>query len=272
MNLNEEINKFNLGDDSAFENIIKIMNKDINSLVYKYHIPGQDKEDMRSIAMQEIFDCMRVRKLKRGKGFKKVLNSNDSEIKNKNFIKAAINYRFIREIRDSKANIRVSYDIPFLQDNGEHYKDRKGKPLYIGAIFRNDKAYLIENMKNTKLILNIPSKYIHKNEATYDFKNPLDNSISFDLTIDDNDNEHGIKDVLEFNNSYKDFLKTQNILEKNIMLENIFNMPIENTHKAVLKQLIEKSKKDDIKELKTIINKNREKVRRIKKYLLEVLA
>jgi len=271
MLLNDEIRKFNLGDESAFSNIIKIMDNDINNIVYKYNIPGQDKEDMKSIAMQEILDCMKTRELKRGKGLKKTLSVEDSEIKNRNFIKAAINYRFMRELRNTKANIRVSYDIPFVQENGDHYKDRKGKPLYIGAIFRNDRAYLIENMKNTKLILNLSPKYIQKNPSTYDFKNPLDNSISFDLTIDDDDNEHDMKDVLEFSESHNDFLKRQGIIDNKIMLDIILSRPIKAVHKRTIKNLIKKSKRD-IKELNNFINKNSKRIRNIKKYLLEILA
>lgn len=271
MLLNEEIRKFNSGDEDAFNNIVKILDNDINNIMYKYNIPGQDKDDMKSIAMQEILDCMKTRELKRGKGLKKTLNADDSEIKNRNFIKAAINYRFIRELRSTKANIRVSYDIPFVQDNGEHYKDRKGKPLYIGAIFRDNKAYLIENMKNTKLVLNLPQKYISKSIATYDLKNPLDNSISFDLTIDDNDNEHDIKDTLEFTESYNDFLKRQGIIDNKIMLDVILSRPIKAVHKRTIKNLIKKSRRD-IKELNNFINKNYKRVNNVKKYLMEILA
>lgn len=259
--LNDEIRKFKQGDDCAFENIIKILNKDINSIIYKYNIPGKEKSDLVSIAMEEVLDCIKERQLKRGEGIKKVINENDSELKNRNFIKAAINYRFIRELRGTKAKIRVSYDIPFLQENGDHYKDRKGKPLYIGAIFRNNKAYLIEKMKNTKLVLNLSQDYIRRNAPTCEMRNPIDASLSFDAMIEDSDNEHEIRDILEFNQCKINFCKDE--------LINDINLTASLTNNRIIKEIFAKAA--DEKELKDYVKHNKKSINKIKHYLKEIL-
>lgn len=269
MQLNDEIRKFNQGDNVAFENIVKIMNRDINKIVCKYKIPGHDRDDMRSIALQELLDCLQVRKLKRGTGYKKTLNANDPEIKNKNFIKAAINYRLIRELRSTKSNIRVGYDIPFLQENGDHYRDRKGKPLYIGVIFYNNQAYLIENMKNTKVVLNISQDYINKSTTEYDMKNPIDSSVSFDLVIDDQDNEHDIRNTLEFNESNRLFKVEQQNINISILKDTVATSLINNIHKQIINNLLEKS--NNIYELKDYIKNNRKQVHSVKHILRSFL-
>ena len=259
--LNDEIRKFKCGDDRAFENIIKIMNKDINNIVYKYNIPGKEKEDLVSIAMEEVLDCIRERQLKRGKGIKKTINENDLESKNRNFIKAAINYRLMRELRGTKTKIRVSYDIPFLQENGDNYKDRKGKPLYVGAIFYNNKAYLIEKMKNTKLILNLSQNYINRNVSTCEMKNPIDASLSFDTVVDDDDNEHEIRDVLEFGQCRLNFYKDETLRD--------MKLAASLTNNRIIKEIVSKSTSEE--ELKDYVKHNKKNINKIKCYLKEVL-
>lgn len=270
MQLNEEIRKYYDGDDVAFVNILKIMGRDIYSIISKYEIPGLDKDDLRALAIREVCDCLQERPLKRGTGTKKILNVNDSEIKNRNFIKAAINYRLIRELRSTKSNIRISYDIPFLQENGTHYLDRKGKPLYIGIIYHNGNPYLIEDKKNTKVIINVDKNSINKNESTFDYKNPIDGSISLDLTIDDKDNEHEIKDCLEFKASKSLFYKEERNQEIRIMHDIINNKPMKAVYKRTLKMLIKKSQGDG-KELQEFVNKVPRRVEKIKPLLASIL-
>ena len=270
MQLNDEIRKYYEGDEVAFVNILKIMAKDIYAIIGKYDIPGMDKDDLRAIAISEICDCLRERPLKRGQGMKKTLNIQDPELKNRNFIKAAINYRLIRELRSTKSNIRISYDIPFLKEDGTNYLDRKGKPLYIGVIYHNGNPYLIEDKKNTKVILNIDQSSINRNDATFDYKNPIDDSISYDLTIDDNDNEHEIKDCLEFKVSNEMYCKQERISELRIMHDIINNKPMKAIYKRTLRTVIKKSQ-GDIKELQEYVNKVPKRIAKIKPLLASIL-
>lgn len=270
MLLNEEIKKYKSGDTEAAENIFKILHKDINAIIYKYQIPGQNEDDKFCMAMEEVLDCLTPRQLLRGSGNKKIVNENDSEIKNRNFIKAAINYRFIRELRATKSNIRISYDIPYLQENGQNYLDRKGKPLYVGVIFHSGVPYLIEDKKNTKVIINISQDSINKNEATFEYNNPIDAGISLDLTIDDDDNEHEVRDAFEFSQSKKEYLQNQKRIETNIMASIVDGKIINKNYKVIIQNLLEKSK-DDVKDLEKYVKKNIKQVEKVKCYLGEIL-
>ena len=268
--LNEEISKFKQGDDQAFSNIIDIVRSDMYKIIGKYQIPGLEKSDMFSLAMEAVLDCLKERELARGHGIKKVLSENDPEIKNRNFIKAAINYKLIRELRSKKGNIRISYDIPFLQENGDTYKDRKGKPLYVGVIFHSGTPYLIEDKKNTKVIINVSKDDIHRNETTFEYNNPIDSSISFDATIDDDDNEHEIRNVLEFESANKFYLSQSNGLDTNIMISIISNKPMKMIQKRTIKMLLKKSK-GDVKDLKEFVNKCPQRVKKVEHYLRSIL-
>lgn len=270
MQLNEEIQKYYDGDQLAFVNILKIMGRDIYCIISKYEIPGLDKDDLRAIAIREVCDCLQERPLKRGQGVKKTLSVLDSELKNRNFIKAAINYRLIRELRATKSNIRISYDIPFLKEDGSHYLDRKGKPLYIGVIYHNGLPYLIEDKKNTKVILNVDKNSINKNETTFDYKNPIDGSISLDLTIDDKDNEHEIKDCLEFKASNNIYCKEERLSEIRIMHDIINDRPMKAVYKRTLKMLIKKSQGDGT-ELQEYVKKVPQRVAKVKPLLASIL-
>lgn len=270
MLLNEEIKKYKEGDTEAAGNIFKILHKDINAIVYKYQIPGHDKDDKFCMAMEEVLDCLTPRQLLRGTGIKKIVNENDSEIKNRNFIKAAINYRFIRELRATKSNIRISYDIPYLQENGQNYLDRKGKPLYVGVIFHGGIPYLIEDKKNTKVVINISQDSINKNDTTFEYSNPIDAGISLDMTVDDDDNEHEVRDVFEFSQSNNDYLKNQHKTEVKIMSDVINGKIINKDYKVIIKNLLEKSK-DDMKELEKYVKKNIKQINQVKCYLGEIL-
>lgn len=271
MQLNEEINKYYNGDNLAFVNILKIMGKDIYAIINKYNIPGMDKDDLRAIAIKEVYDCLQERPLKRGKGIKKVLNINDSELKNRNFIKAAINYGLIRELRSTKANIHISYDIPFLQEDGSNYLDRKGKPLYIGVIYHNGNPYLIEDKKNTKVILNVDKNSINKNDTTFDYKNPIDGGVSLDLMIDDKDNQHEIKDCLEFKISNSFYNKERKNSEIRIMIDIINSKPIKTIYKRTIKMIIKKSN-GDIKDLQEYVNKIPKRIEKVKPLLANIFS
>ena len=268
--LNDEISRFKKGDDYAFSNIMNIIHGDVYKIIGKYKIPGLEKSDMFSLAMEAVLDCLKERKLERGQGIKKVLNENDSEIKNRNFIKAAINYKLIRELRSKKGNIRISYDIPFLQENGDTYKDRKGKPLYVGIIFHNGIPYLIEDKKNTKVVINVSKNDINRNETTFEYNNPIDSSISFDAMIDDEDNEHEIRNVLEYESANTFYINQLKSVDTNIMISIISNKLIQGEQKKIIKTLLEKSQ-GDIKELKQFVNKNKRKIKGVEHHLRSIL-
>lgn len=270
MTLNEAIKNFKLGDSSAFQHIVSNVNGDINYIVRCFNIPGKNIDDLRSIAMEQILDCLTIRELKRGKGTKKVLDENDNEIKNKNIIKSAIKYRMIRELRATKCNIRVSYDIPILNEFGTNYLDRKGKPLYIGIIIKEDGAYLYEGCRNTKLKINVDKNDICRNNPTYDMKNPLDSSVSFDLTVDGEENEHEVKDFMQYNTCKKQYDESEKQKEINNLIDYVSKInTINDNIRSTIKDLLLCS--NSIFALKDYVKNNKKQVNECKYHLLQIL-
>lgn len=271
MKLNQAIKDFKLGNQLAFSSIISYMNNDINYIIRNFKIPGKDFDDLRSLAMEQILDCLVVRQLKRGQGIKKVLNECDDELKNRNFIKAAIKNKLIRESRATKSRIRVSYDIPILDERGNNYLDRKGKPIFIGLIFKEDGAYLYEGCRNTRLKINANKEDICRNNCTYDMKDPIDASISFDMKIDDKENEHEIKDVIEYNTCRNKYNESEKQKEVSLLIDYVnkignINENIRNTIKDLLLY------SNNTCALKDYVKNNRKQVNQCKYTLLQLIT
>ena len=57
--LNDEISRFKKGDDYAFSNIMNIIHGDVYKIIGKYKIPGLEKSDMFSLAMEAVLDCLK---------------------------------------------------------------------------------------------------------------------------------------------------------------------------------------------------------------------
>ena len=124
-------------------------------------------------------------------------------------------------------------------------------------------------MKNTKVVLNISQDYINKSTTEYDMKNPIDSSVSFDLVIDDQDNEHDIRNTLEFNESNRLFKVEQQNINISILKDTVATSLINNIHKQIINNLLEKS--NNIYELKDYIKNNRKQVHSVKHILRSFL-
>lgn len=270
MMLNQTIKSFKSGNSLAFNNIIKYMDNDINYIIRNFNIPGKNIDDLKSLAIEQIFDCLTERKLKRGKGVKKILNENDDELKNKNFIKAAIKNKMIRELRATKASIRISYDIPILDNNNKNYLDRKGKPLFIGLIFKENEAFLYEGCKNIKVKINASQNDICRNNSTFEMKDVLDSSISFDLQVNDKENEHEMKDVFEYSTCKKDYDNEEKKIEIHSLIEYVNKLSnINESIKNTIKNLLLCS--NNLYALKDYIKNNRKQVMSCKQILFQLL-
>ena len=270
MTLNQAIKNFKSGDSYAFNNIIEYMNNDINYIIRNFNIPGKDIDDLRSLAMEQILDCLTERQLKRGKGVKKILSENDNELKNKNFIKAAIKNKIIRELRATKSNIRISYDIPLLDENNKNYLDRKGKPLFIGLIFKENEAFLYEGCKNTHIKINADQNNICKNNSTFEMRDILDSSVSFDMTIDDKENEHEIKDVFEYNICKKQYDNEEKQKETLSLIDYINKININENIKNTIKELLLCS--NNLFALQDYVKHNKKQVTNCRHILLQLIS
>ncbi len=202
MTINNYIAQYKKQDENSGKAIFSIYNElkpFINYISNKYPIPGKDIDDLHSFALEQIFDCLNERELKRGTGMKKTLSENDNEVKNLNFLKNAIKYKFIRERRRTESNVKYSFNIEILDDNENKYLDRNNKPLDIGINFVHNIPYLYEGKKRTNVILNLPVVKNNRTVISHDFADPLDNSLSFDFKVDNGtDDDCELKDVLEY--------------------------------------------------------------------------
>lgn len=234
--------------NDAFKNIYNELKQFINYISARYQIPGLNKDDMHSIAMEQIYDCLNPRQLKRGKGQKIVLNENDSELKNFNSLKNAIKYRFIREKRKTETSIVYTYNIDILDEDGRMYKDRDGQPLDIGINFVHGIAYLYSGNTRLSSALNIPFIKNTRTVKNSSPANPIDYSISFDFTTEtDDDDNCEIRDMLEFecNKNRPDDLEIS--LFKNNVLYKLGQL--QRTKKMLNKKLLSKEQIEAIQSL-----------------------
>lgn len=268
--LNEAIKKFKGGDEGAFKDIVVSLDYDIRNALSSFKIPGRNYDDMRSLAMEEILNCIKERPSMRGKSIKKVINEEDPELKNRNYIRTSIRYRMIRELNYTRAERRIGYDITFLDENGNRYLDRKGKPLYIGVIFLDGKGYLMDKMKNLRIVLNMDNPSTGRGLMEFKTREPLDVAQSLDITKDDDEEGMELRDVLEFKNSNEEYLKEKSKLELKSLKEYINSMDIKGDLKEVLGELIESSYSTYA--LKKIITKKRSKIERVKPILKKLLG
>lgn len=221
--LNKYIGEFKAGNCFAINDIMKYMHNDIEYIIAKYKIPGLDKDDLRSFALEQIYDCLYERQLKRGMGIKKVLSEDDTELKNKNFIKNSIKYKILREMRKNMKNIQYTYNIAILDKDDKPYLDRNNQPLDIGINFIHKEAILYEGKKRTSVKLNIP--YFKNKRTTKSFErvNPIDNAMSFEYIVHTDDEDFNISDSLEFNQSMNEYRKNESNMEIASLKENLQN-------------------------------------------------
>ena len=185
--------------NEAFTGIYNELRQFIDYMSIKCTVPGLNRDDMHSLAMEQIHDCLNPRKVKRGVGEKVTLDENDSELKNFNSLKNAIKYRFIREKRKTETSIIYSYNVDILDENGKMYTDREGNSLDIGINFVKGEAYLYSGNKRLSPKLNIPVVKNPRTAKSSTPSNPIDYSVSFDYTTEtDDDDSCEIRDVLEF--------------------------------------------------------------------------
>lgn len=268
--LNEAIKKFKGGDESAFKDIVVSLDYDIRSALSSFKIPGRNYEDMRSLAMEEILNCIKERPSMRGESIKKVISEEDSELKNRNYIRTSIRYRMIRELNYTRAERRIGYDITFLDENGNRYLDRKGKPLYIGVIFLDGKGYLMEKMKNLRIVLNMDNPNTGRGLMEFKAREPLDVAQSLDATKNDNE-EMELRDVLEFKNSNEEYSKEKSELELKNLKEYVLNsINIRDNLKSIIIELLENSYSTYA--LSKTVTKRRLKMEKVKPILRRLLG
>ena len=270
MKINSYIAQYKKQDENSGDAIFSIYNElkpFINYISNKYPIPGKDIDDLHSFALEQIFDCLNERELKRGTGIKKTLSENDNETKNLNFLKNSIKYKFIRERRRTESNVKYSFNIEILDENENKYLDRDNKPLDIGINFVHNIPYLYEGKKRTNLILNLPIVKNSRTVVSHDYVDPLDNSLSFDFRVDNGSNdEQELKDVLEFEYSKSN----RDTSFDNVYLKDI----IDNVKKCVsinerqlktINDLVKNSYSTNA--LKEYVKENKKDVNAIKKHL-----
>ena len=266
--LNEAIRRFKKGDESAFGEIVSLLDYDIRHSLSTFKIPGCDYDDMRALAMEEILNCIKERPSMRGNSMKKVISENDSEIKNRNFIKTSIKYRMIRELNYTRAERRIGYDITFLDENGNRYLDRKGKPLYIGVIFLDGKGYLIDKMKNTRVILNMDNPNTGRGKMEYKARELLDVAQSLDATKRD-DEDLELRDILEGSRAKEEYRKEEDARELTDLKEHVKKMEIKEALKNLLLELLDNS--HSTYALKKVISGKNWRVEKIKPILKRLL-
>lgn len=266
--LNDAIRRFKEGEDLVFSDIIGLLNREIRSAIRTFKIPGQTYEDLYNIAVEEVLNCLQERKSKRGTGQKKTINYLDDETKNRVFIRTAIKYRMIRELNYTKAERRIGYDITYLNDNGERYLDRKGKPLYIGVIFQNGKGFLMEKMKNTQVVININKPEKPRDCGEYKSREILDNATSLNSTFEGDEQECEMRDMLEFKAASREYSKEESRTHLNIIRDIISNS--NSKHKSLIISLLDNA--DSTYALKKIIGANRYNVKKIKPFLYNLLV
>lgn len=248
--------KHDENSDDAFQKIYNMCKPYVNSMARKYPIIGKDINDFHFFAMEQILDCLNERKLKRGTGVKKVLSENDDAKKNFNYLIAAIKYKFVRERRKTESNVKYSFNMPILDENGEKYLDRNNKPLDIGINFVHNIPYLYEGKKKLNLILNLPVIKNKRTVVSYDYSDPIDGAISYDFRA--NDDESELSNLLD-HEFYKnnrdtsfdmlDLNNIPNIIRKNLNIDdkqlNTIKGVIDNSYSVnALKQYVKENKKD----------------------------
>lgn len=266
--LNDAIRRFKKGEDSVFGDIIDLLNREIRSAIRTFKIPGQTYEDLYNIAIEEVLNCLQERQSKRGTGQKKTISYLDDEAKNRVFIHAAIKYRMIRELNYTKAERRIGYDITYLNDNGERYLDRRGKPLYVGIIFQNGKGFLMEKMKNTQVVINIDKPEKSRDCGEYKLREVLDNATSLSSTFEGDEQECEMGDMLEFKAASREYYKEESRTHLNIIRDKISNS--NSKHKSLIIDLLDNA--DSTYALKKIIGANRYNVGKIKPILYNLLV
>ena len=92
-------------------------------------------------------------------------------------------------------------------------------------------------------------------------KNPIDASLSFDAVVDDDDNEHEIRDVLEFSQCRLNFYKDEALRD--------MKLAASLTNNRIIKEVVSKSTNEE--ELKDYVKRNKKSINKIKCYLKEVL-
>ena len=263
--LNQYIAAYKRNDENsndAFKKIYYMCRPYINSMAKKYPIKGKDIDDFHYFAMEQILDCLTERKLKRGKGIKKTLSEDNDANKNFSYLIASIKYKFLRELRKTEANIKYSFNMPILDENGKQYLDRNNKPLDIGINFIHNVAHLFEGKKNLRVVLNLPVIKNSRTVVNFDYANPLDCAISYDLKTGDEDDCNEIKNIIDYECKSVDDANCSTIIEK-IDLDNIPNIikgtlklddvqfktivgVIENSYSTIaLKQYVKENRKND---------------------------